>query len=105
MDQRDENLTTDEANALARAQALQLARTLRQVFTEVFGPRDKRTPHGQVVLDELERFAGSRRLVNETDSTGQTDIYRTGRKHGRCDVVQAIHDIIEWKEPSNANSS
>lgn len=98
-------LTVDEQNQVEHARQLQRYRTARNAFVEMFGPPGKRTPQGAIILEELERFCGTRRLINELDNTGATDIYRTARKHGRCDVMQSIHDMIEWKESSHANSS
>ena len=91
-------LTVDEQNQVAHAQALQRYRQVNRVFVETFGLPGKRTPHGQVILQELERFAGTRKLINARGLDGHTDVPETFRKHGRCDVIQAIHDLIEWKE-------
>ena len=94
-----------EENELERARQLGRFRTVRDAFLAVFGPPGKRTPQGGVVLEELEKYCGNRKLINEVDSTGATDIYRTARKHGRCDVIQVIHDAIEWKEPTHVSNS
>ena len=101
----DSELTAGEENTLERVRQLARIRSVRDAFLAIFGPPGARTPHGAIVLDELDRFCGTRKLINETDNVGQTDIYRTARKHGRCDVMQAINDLIEWKEPKDANSS
>ena len=44
-------------------------------------------------------------MIREQDTTGQTDIYRTGIKEGRREVMQAIHNLIEWKESDHVNTS
>ena len=97
--------TVEEQNAIGRAQQLSHYRKLRNTFAEVFGLPGKRTPHGAIILAELERFCGTRKLINETDLSGSTDVPRTFRKHVRCDVMQAIHDLIEWKETEDVNPS
>lgn len=95
--------SVDEANEIERARQLARYRKVRDVFVETFGPPGKRTPHGTVLLEELEKFTNWRKPIREQDSTGQTDIYRTGVKEGRREVMQAIHDLIEWKEPEHLN--
>jgi hypothetical protein len=97
--------TTEELNEIQRAEQLQRYRDLRTAFVELFGPPGKRTPQGAIVLEHLEKFCGTRRLISELTTEGATDIYRTARKHGRCDVMQAIHDLLEWKEPNDGDSS
>jgi len=87
-----------EQNELEKARQLQRFRALRDAAVALFGPAGKRTPHGALVLEELERFAGTRRLINEVDNHNATDVYRTARKHGRCDMIQALYDLIDWKE-------
>lgn len=99
------SFSVEEENEIGRARALQHMRNVTQAFVDLFGPPGKRTPQGTIVLGELERFCGNRKLINELDDTGATDIYRTARKHGRCDVMQAIHDAIEWKESDHARDS
>ena len=101
----DPDVTISEENALERHRQLTRYRTVRDAFLAIFGPPGKRTIHGAVVLEELERYCGTRKTINETDSSNQTDIYRTARKHGRCDVMQAIHDAIEWREADHVSNS
>lgn len=98
-------LSVEEQNEIERARGLQHMRNVTQAFVDLFGLPTTRTPQGTIVLAELERFCGTRRLINELDNTGATDIYRTARKHGRCDVMQVIHDAIEWKESDHARDS
>ena len=91
-------LSVDEQNELAKARQVQRYRAMRDAFLAVFGPPGKRTPMGAIILEELERFTNWRKVIREQDSTGQTDVYRTGIKEGRREVMQAIHEIIEWRE-------
>lgn len=98
-------MSVEEENQAARAQQLQRYRTMRDAFVSVFGPPGQRTPHGTIILDELEKFTNWTKLIREQDSTGQTDIYRTGIKEGRREVMQAIHNLIEWKESDHVNPS
>ncbi len=93
--------SVDAENLHAQAQRLDRYRKVRDAFVEMFGPEGKRTPQGAIILDELEKFCGTRKLINELDNDGATDVPRTFRKHGRCDVIQAIHDLINWREPEN----
>lgn len=90
--------TIDEHNVSERERVLAKARKLRDAFVAVFGAPGARTPHGALILDELERFTNYTKLIREQDTTGQTDIYRTGIKEGRREVMQAIHNLIEWRE-------
>ena len=99
------SLSQDEANVLERERQLQRYRQVRDAFVAVFGPPGKRTPHGALILDELEKFTNWTKLIREQDVTGQTDIYRTGIKEGRREVMQAIHNLIEWKESDHVNTS
>lgn len=94
----------DRQNAVAEAERMQRARALRDAFLAVFGPPGQRTPHGAIILSHLENFTNWTRLIREQDSTGQTDIYRTGIKEGRREVMQAIHNAIEWKESDHVNT-
>ena len=94
----ESNLTVDEENEITRARGLARQRKVRDVFLATFGPPGNRTPHGAILLEHLEVFTNWRRLIREQDTTGQTDIYRTGIKEGRREVMQAIHDAIEWRE-------
>ena len=98
-------LTQAEANVLERERMLQRYRQVRDAFVAVFGPPGKRTPHGALILDELEKFTNWTKLIREQDTTGQTDIYRTGIKEGRREVMQAIHNLIEWKESDHVDTS
>src|SRR5579871_722110 len=95
----------ENASRADRERFLQRCRTLRDAFVAVFGPPGKRTPHGAMILEELERFTNYTKLIREQDTTGQTDIYRTGIKEGRREVMQAIHNLIEWKESDSGNPS
>jgi hypothetical protein len=97
--------TVQEHNALEQARQLARYRQVRDAFVAVFGPPGKRTPHGAIILEELERFTNWTKLIREQDTTGQTDIYRTGIKEGRREVMQAIHNLIEWKESDHVNTS
>lgn len=92
-------LTTDEHNAIALAKTLADKRRLRDAFLQTFGPPGKRTPLGAIMLEHLEGVTNWNKVIREQDSTGQTDIYRTGIKEGRREVMQEIHNRIEWKEP------
>ena len=92
------NFTVEEANAIEQARRLARYRKMRDVFVETFGPPGKRTPHGALILEELEKFTNWKTTIREQDTTGQTDIYRTGIKEGRREVMQAIHNLIQWRE-------
>jgi hypothetical protein len=95
----------DDENAIAKAEALRRYREKRNIFVETFGPPGQRTKHGQAILDELERFANYRKPIRVTDARGRTDIYATARMEGRREVLQALHDIIEWKEIPHVDPS
>lgn len=98
-------LSVEQQNQVEKARQLQRYRSARDAFLAVFGPPGKRTPHGAIILDELERFTNFSKLIREQDTLGQTDIYRTGIKEGRREVMQAIHNLIEWKESEHVNTS
>jgi hypothetical protein len=98
-------MTTEEENALGRERQLQRYRAMRDAFLQVFGSPGARTPLGGVIIAELERFTLWGKPVCVMDSTGQTDIYRTGINEGRREVMQAIHNLIEWKESDHVNTS
>ena len=99
------DLTVDEANEVEQARRVARYRKMRDVFVETFGPPGKRTPHGALILEELEKFTNWKTTIREQDSTGQTDIYRTGIKEGRREVMQAIHNLIEWRESNTKNDT
>lgn len=98
-------LTTEEENRLQEERQRARYRKVRDAFLGTFGPPGARTPLGTIMLEELERFCNYRKLIREMDSTGQTDIYRTGIKEGRREAMQAIHDLIEWRETAHVNAS
>lgn len=100
-----EERTVEEDNALAEAQQLAKYRELHQACLQLFGPRDARTPLGQLVLETLEARFMFRKLPEAYDQIGRTDELRTFRIIGRWDVIQALHDAIEWKEPTHAKRS
>lgn len=98
-------MNVQEENEVERARQLQRYRSMRDAFVAVFGPPGQRTPQGAIILDELEKFTNWTKLIREQDTTGQTDIYRTGIKEGRREVMQAIHNLIEWKESEHVHPS
>jgi hypothetical protein len=97
--------TVEQENEIERARQLSEYRRVRDAFLSVFGPPGKRTPHGEVILAKLERFTNWGKPIREEDTTGQTDIYRTGRKAGRVEVMAAIHQMIEWRESDHEHTS
>jgi hypothetical protein len=99
------DLSVEQANAVEQARQLARYRKMRDVFLETFGPPGQRTPHGALILEELEKFVRWRKPIREKDSAGRTDIYATAVREGRREVVQAIHDLIEWRESEHVNPS
>lgn len=97
--------TVAQENEIEQARALARYRKVRDAFVAVFGPPGKRTPHGAVILEELERFTNWRKPIREEDTTGRTDTFRTARKQGRYEVMQAIHNAIEWRESDHVDTS
>jgi hypothetical protein len=97
-------LTVEQENEIAQGEALAYKRRVRDAFVGTFGPPGQRTPLGVVMLEALEKFTNYTRLIREQDTLGQTDIYRTGIKEGRREVMQAIHNMIEWKESPSGNT-
>jgi hypothetical protein len=89
----------------ARDEQLREMRRLRDAFVAVFGPPGQRTPYGDIVLKHLDKFCGRAKLQVAVDNHNQTDIFRTARMVGRRDVIDAIHNAIEWKENSDVNRS
>lgn len=90
--------TVEEDNKVARAKELARIRNARNIFLEVFGPREKRTVHGKFILDTLTAKFGRGLPKNVTTEAGITDTPMTFRRFGHYDVLEAINDIIEWKE-------
>lgn len=97
--------TVDEENQLQREQLLTRSRQARDAFLATFGPPGKRTPLGDIMLRYLDRFCKHGGLLVEQDAHGATDVPRTFRNMGRWEVMQAIHDIINWKESDHAHGS
>ena len=108
--------TVEEENEIAAARELQRTREVQQAFVALFGLPGSRTPHGKIVLDALERKfqgavgAGGRSVkmrlpTNHLGADGHTDPYLTMRKLGHYDVLEAIHNIIEWRESDNVHAS
>jgi hypothetical protein len=100
-----EQRTVEEENALREAQQIAKYRELHAACVQLFGPPGERTPLGKLILDTLETRFLFRKLPEAYDNLGRTDELRTFRIIGRWDVIQAIHDAIEWKEPTHANRS
>jgi hypothetical protein len=98
------DLTVEQQNAIARERELSRIREARNIFLEVFGPPEKRTPHGKFILDTLTAKFGRGLPKNVTDN-GTTDIPLTFRKFGHYDVLEAINDIIEWRETDHVHPS
>ena len=97
--------TVEEDNELARAEQIAKARELHAACMQLFGPPADRTALGGLLLDTLEKRFVFRKLPEAYDNLGRTDELRTFRIIGRWDVIQAIHDAIEWKEPTHAKRS
>ena len=74
-------------------------REVRSVFLEVFGPRDARTKHGGFILQVLQEKFGKGLPPNAVSNDGMTDALLTMRKLGHFDVIEAINNAIEWREP------
>ena len=100
-----DRLTVDEQNELSKAHMTNLSRRLRDAFLETFGLAGKRTPHGALILEHLERFASYSKPIREVCTDGSTDIPRHFAREGRREVLQAIHNMIEWRESDHGNPS
>jgi hypothetical protein len=90
--------TVAEQNEAERAKKLAHMKHVGAAFRDVFGPPDKRTPLGGVILTELERFCGRNIPQNVLDNNGRVDELATWRKLGRWDVLETIRNAIEWRE-------
>jgi hypothetical protein len=97
--------TVDEQNLAERERLLQKSRKLRDAAVAVFGPPSKRTPHGQLLLEELERFSNYRKPIETLDTTGRLDTHRYMIAVGRREVLQTLHNLIEWKEHPDVDPS
>jgi len=56
-------------------------------------------------LSELERFCGRNLPPNQLDNNARTDPLATWRKLGHWDVLETIHNAIEWKESDHVHPS
>lgn len=95
----DSNNTVEQDNAIALAARTAYHREVRDAFIRTFGAPGDRTPLGLVMLKYLEDFAGRGLPKTAANLDGATDIPRTFRELGRRDVMEVIHDAINWKEP------
>jgi hypothetical protein len=97
--------TVAQQNQIEHAKLIARMRNVRDAFLQTFGPPEQRTPLGKVILDELERFCGRNIPQNMLDSNGRVDALATWRKLGRWDVLETIHNAIEWRESDHVNPS
>jgi hypothetical protein len=97
--------TVEEHNEIERRRRVSDMRRIRDAMLAVFGPPGKRTPMGAIILEELERFTNYRRPCPQQDTVGQTDVYRTGVQEGRRQVIETLHNAIDWKEPEHVDTS
>lgn len=95
--------TVDQENEIAYAQQLSRARQLAAAFRDVFGLPGHRTPLGEIILSELERFCSWNSLISERDQNGRIDDLAHHQKYGRYQVIKAIHNLIEWKESEHVH--
>jgi hypothetical protein len=94
--------TVDQDNEIARAKKLAQLRDQTRIFVEVFGTRDKPTPHGKFILETLRsKLQGSGALPkNVVGNDGHTDMGLTFRQLGHYDAIEAIYNILDWRESS-----
>ena len=97
--------TVTEENEIARAEVLARIRERSRIFLETFGPPEKPTRHGGIILDALRTKFGTGLPPNVLDDHGRTDALQTWRHLGHFDVLEYINQQLTWKEPANVNAS
>jgi hypothetical protein len=93
----------DDENSLAQSQALERLRVKRDAYLKLFGPPGARTPLGQVVLDDLDRFCKRGQESIHLDATGRLDPYTTIYRDGKKAVADRIHLMIEWSDDEHSS--
>lgn len=91
-------------NAASREQALERLRLKRAAYVALFGPPGEPTPHGAVVLEDLDRFCRSFDESVHFDSSGRLDPYTTIYRDGKKAVALRIRQMLEWSD-INGDSS
>lgn len=91
---------TDDKRRLA---AIERWRAKHAAYIAVFGPADKPTAAGAIVLSDLERFArfshsATSRPLGIKSTLGPVDPYGTLYNLGLQEVVKRIHQLLTWQE-------
>lgn len=97
--------TVEDENRLAQERALKWRRDVRDAFVGCFGPPEKATPYGAVMLKYIDDFCTRGRVQVQVDNNGATDVPQTFRNIGRREVADLIHNAIAWKESEHVNPS
>lgn len=99
-----QDLSEEEREAQRQA-AIGRLRTRHEAYLHVFGPPGNRTPYGEIILQDLERFVRYHDRALTTDTQGRYDGGGTAYNLGLQDVVKAIHLRIEWSEHDDSSSN
>lgn len=96
---------SEEEREAQRQAAITRLRQRHEAYMAVFGPPGKRTPYGELILEDLERFVRYHDRAITTDQQGRYDGGATAYNLGLQDVVKRIHLRIEWSEHDSDSSN
>lgn len=86
---------------------MQLQRERHAAYVAVFGPPNQPTPHGAIVLADLERFARFAHSATYRPRVGKqpgpVDPYGTLYNLGLQDFVKRIHQWLTWSDNDDSN--
>lgn len=98
-------VTVEQQNEINAAVNASRARDTARIFREVFGPREKRTKHGEIILEVLGKLCPKVMPPNIKGEDAHTDIPSTFRKLGHYDVLALINEMIDWKESEHGDGN
>lgn len=81
-----------------REEVLKAVRERHKAYLQLFGPLNDPTPLGEIVLDDLRRFAAYDREAFSVDKEGRSDDSITLYRLGKQTVFKRIVAMLEWNE-------
>ena len=95
---------TEQAE-LEREEGLARLRLKHEAYVALFGPPNKLTPFGKIVLEDLDAFCTTFRESIHMDRAGRMDPYTTIYRDGKKAVALRIREMINRSDIPNDDSS
>lgn len=96
-------MSVEAENQFAQEEARNRLKQIHEAYLKVFGPPGDRTPYGELILADLERFARFRDTAITRDLQGRYDGGATAYNTGLQDIVKRIHLKIEWSDHGDSS--